>query len=87
MGHVFDSGHELEWEMIFVQPFCDNFWQLSLSYSHYSLIFSLHSSLSIVFVQWKEREKKLSQKLYQMVVKISLLNWNIAKQVLQVNNR
>jgi len=50
--------------MIFVQPLCDNF----LFDTYIILLFSLFFFLSIVFDQWKEREKKLLQKLYQMVV-------------------
>ena len=40
--------------------FLTTFWQLSLSYSHYLLIFSLPFSFSIIFDQSKKRKPKLS---------------------------
>jgi len=44
--------------MIFVQPFCDNFW------TAFSLILTRHSySLSIVFDQYEEKKAMLSPKL------------------------
>jgi hypothetical protein len=60
-------------EMIFVQPFYDNFLTtFSLILTLYSYSLSSFSSLSIDFDQWKER-KKLSHKLSHMDVQISLL--------------
>jgi len=43
--------------------FVTTFRQFSLLYSHYHFIISLPFSLSIVFNQWKEREKKFSPKV------------------------
>jgi len=48
-------------------------WQLSLSYSRYILTLSHPFSLFIVFDQKEETKRRLSWKLYQMIVQISLL--------------
>ena len=59
--------------MVFVQPLYYNFLITFFSYSHYIFILSLSFSLSIVLNQWEERKWKLSWKLSQIVLHISLL--------------
>jgi len=62
MGHVFDLGHELEWEIIFVQPFCENFLTtFSLILTFFSYFLSSFFSLNCFWPMKRERKEVVTK--------------------------